>query len=212
MRWNSILVGCWAPEIDDISLIPTRSEVSPFRWVFFFLVHLGVVRLSLPRHRERKHRRLKWLKQLGWWINVFCFGTLSCYLFVGLFVLIVGCSLFVVVWVVAFVVATAAAGGWKSFHFNMPSHWQATANQSGANFIAVKGPELLNKYVGEPGPKEFTHFLGVCRMGITADCGCGWSENFWSRSERAVRLVFQRARSSAPCVSAQIEEWSVPIS
>ncbi|CAK9084621.1 Uncharacterized AAA domain-containing protein C16E9.10c [Durusdinium trenchii] len=45
---------------------------------------------------------------------------------------------------------------------------KATANQSGANFIAVKGPELLNKYVGE--------------------------------SERAVRLVFQRARSSAPCV------------
>jgi len=45
---------------------------------------------------------------------------------------------------------------------------KATANQSGANFIAVKGPELLNKYVGE--------------------------------SERAVRLVFQRARSSSPCV------------
>lgn len=45
---------------------------------------------------------------------------------------------------------------------------KATANASGANFIAVKGPELLNKYVGE--------------------------------SERAVRLVFQRAKSSAPCV------------
>merc|ERR1712232_1553410 len=45
---------------------------------------------------------------------------------------------------------------------------KATANGSGANFIAVKGPELLNKYVGE--------------------------------SERAVRLVFQRARSSSPCV------------
>mmetsp|Transcript_2361 Transcript_2361/g.4270 ORF Transcript_2361/g.4270 Transcript_2361/m.4270 type:complete len:778 (+) Transcript_2361:37-2370(+) len=45
---------------------------------------------------------------------------------------------------------------------------KATANASGANFIAVKGPELLNKYVGE--------------------------------SERAVRLCFQRARSSSPCV------------
>merc|ERR1719356_921235 len=45
---------------------------------------------------------------------------------------------------------------------------KATANASGANFIAIKGPELLNKYVGE--------------------------------SERAVRLVFQRASSSAPCV------------
>jgi len=45
---------------------------------------------------------------------------------------------------------------------------KATASASGANFIAVKGPELLNKYVGE--------------------------------SERAVRLVFQRAMSSSPCV------------
>jgi len=45
---------------------------------------------------------------------------------------------------------------------------KAVANASGANFIAIKGPELLNKYVGE--------------------------------SERAVRLVFQRALSSAPCV------------
>jgi ribosome biogenesis ATPase len=45
---------------------------------------------------------------------------------------------------------------------------KAAANASGANFISIKGPELLNKYVGE--------------------------------SERAVRLVFQRAISSAPCV------------
>ena len=45
---------------------------------------------------------------------------------------------------------------------------KAVANESGANFISIKGPELLNKYVGE--------------------------------SERAVRRLFQRARSSAPCV------------
>ncbi|KAF1817077.1 ribosome biogenesis ATPase RIX7 [Eremomyces bilateralis CBS 781.70] len=45
---------------------------------------------------------------------------------------------------------------------------KAVANESKANFISVKGPELLNKYVGE--------------------------------SERAVRQVFQRARSSIPCV------------
>merc|ERR1712039_44576 len=45
---------------------------------------------------------------------------------------------------------------------------KAVANASGANFIAVKGPELLNKYVGE--------------------------------SEKAVRLVFQRALTSSPCV------------
>ncbi|KAH7116171.1 P-loop containing nucleoside triphosphate hydrolase protein [Dendryphion nanum] len=45
---------------------------------------------------------------------------------------------------------------------------KAVAAESKANFISVKGPELLNKYVGE--------------------------------SERAVRQVFQRARSSVPCV------------
>ena len=45
---------------------------------------------------------------------------------------------------------------------------KAIAHESGANFISVKGPELLDKYVGE--------------------------------SERAVRVVFQRARSSSPCV------------
>lgn len=45
---------------------------------------------------------------------------------------------------------------------------KAVANESKANFISVKGPDLLNKYVGE--------------------------------SERAVRQVFQRARSSMPCV------------
>ncbi|KAL9104656.1 MAG: hypothetical protein Q9163_000399 [Psora crenata] len=45
---------------------------------------------------------------------------------------------------------------------------KAVANESRANFISVKGPELLNKFVGE--------------------------------SERAVRQVFTRARSSIPCV------------
>eukprot|EP00127_Corallochytrium_limacisporum_P003337 Clim_evm26s148 gene=Clim_evmTU26s148 len=45
---------------------------------------------------------------------------------------------------------------------------KAVAGETGMNFISIKGPELLNKYVGE--------------------------------SERAIRLVFQRARTSAPCV------------
>jgi ribosome biogenesis ATPase len=45
---------------------------------------------------------------------------------------------------------------------------KAIANESGCNFISVKGPELLDKYVGE--------------------------------SERSVRLVFERARSSSPCI------------
>jgi len=45
---------------------------------------------------------------------------------------------------------------------------KAVANESKANFISIKGPELLNKYVGE--------------------------------SERAVRSLFARAKSSAPCI------------
>ncbi|CAG9864489.1 unnamed protein product [Phyllotreta striolata] len=45
---------------------------------------------------------------------------------------------------------------------------KAIANEAAINFISVKGPELLNMYVGE--------------------------------SERAVRVVFERARNSAPCV------------
>eukprot|EP00467_Chlorarachnion_reptans_P024091 CAMPEP_0114494788 /NCGR_PEP_ID=MMETSP0109-20121206/4844_1 /TAXON_ID=29199 /ORGANISM="Chlorarachnion reptans, Strain CCCM449" /LENGTH=324 /DNA_ID=CAMNT_0001671859 /DNA_START=27 /DNA_END=1002 /DNA_ORIENTATION=+ len=45
---------------------------------------------------------------------------------------------------------------------------KAVASESGASFLSIKGPELLNKYVGA--------------------------------SERAVRLVFSRARASSPCV------------
>lgn len=45
---------------------------------------------------------------------------------------------------------------------------RAVSNESKANFISIKGPELLNKYVGE--------------------------------SEKAVRSLFKRAKSSAPCV------------
>eukprot|EP00484_Ammonia_sp_Unknown_P014875 CAMPEP_0197073950 /NCGR_PEP_ID=MMETSP1384-20130603/210863_1 /TAXON_ID=29189 /ORGANISM="Ammonia sp." /LENGTH=909 /DNA_ID=CAMNT_0042512791 /DNA_START=18 /DNA_END=2748 /DNA_ORIENTATION=+ len=45
---------------------------------------------------------------------------------------------------------------------------KAIAAASGASFISIKGPELLNKYVGE--------------------------------SERAIRTVFERARSSPPCI------------
>mmetsp|Transcript_32370 Transcript_32370/g.49533 ORF Transcript_32370/g.49533 Transcript_32370/m.49533 type:complete len:423 (+) Transcript_32370:996-2264(+) len=45
---------------------------------------------------------------------------------------------------------------------------KAVSNESKANFISIKGPELLNKYVGE--------------------------------SEKAVRGLFKRAKSSAPCV------------
>ncbi|KAG9441551.1 hypothetical protein H6P81_017405 [Aristolochia fimbriata] len=45
---------------------------------------------------------------------------------------------------------------------------KAVANEAGANFIHIKGPEILNKYVGE--------------------------------SELAIRTIFSRARSCAPCI------------
>ena len=45
---------------------------------------------------------------------------------------------------------------------------KALANEAGVNFISVKGPELLSKWVGE--------------------------------SERGVREVFRKARTSAPCI------------
>lgn len=45
---------------------------------------------------------------------------------------------------------------------------KAIANESHSNFISVKGPELVNKFVGE--------------------------------SERAIRNLFDRARSSSPCI------------
>lgn len=45
---------------------------------------------------------------------------------------------------------------------------KALATESGLNFIAVKGPEIFSKWVGE--------------------------------SERAIRLVFQKARTASPCV------------
>jgi ribosome biogenesis ATPase len=45
---------------------------------------------------------------------------------------------------------------------------KAAANEAGANFMHIKGAELLNKYVGE--------------------------------SELAIRTLFQRARTCAPCV------------
>lgn len=45
---------------------------------------------------------------------------------------------------------------------------KAVANSIHANFLSVKGPELMNKYVGE--------------------------------TERAIRMVFRRASSSAPCI------------
>ena len=62
---------------------------------------------------------------------------------------------------------------------------KAVANESKANFISVKGPELLNKVCWD--------YL-VNRLHPANDV------QYVGESERAVRQVFVRARSSVPCV------------
>ncbi|KAF9074945.1 ribosome biogenesis ATPase RIX7 [Rhodocollybia butyracea] len=62
---------------------------------------------------------------------------------------------------------------------------KAVANESRANFISVKGPELLNK------AWSILFFFVCCVLtGI----------QYVGESERAVRQVFARARASSPCV------------
>lgn len=62
---------------------------------------------------------------------------------------------------------------------------KAVANESRANFISVKGPELLNK---------------VCVVVLDLDCMLTGLVQYVGESERAVRQVFSRARASSPCV------------
>jgi ribosome biogenesis ATPase len=62
---------------------------------------------------------------------------------------------------------------------------KAVANESRANFISVKGPELLNKV------RLMILFLDSDGVNLLKYVG---------ESERAVRQVFVRARSSVPCV------------
>jgi ribosome biogenesis ATPase len=61
---------------------------------------------------------------------------------------------------------------------------KAVANESRANFISVKGPELLNKV------NLYIMMVGATML-ITQYVG---------ESEKAVRQVFARARASSPCV------------
>ena len=63
---------------------------------------------------------------------------------------------------------------------------KAVANESRANFISVKGPELLNK-VGNL--LYFPHLPLITSV-----------LQYVGESERAVRQVFSRARASSPCV------------
>ncbi|KAI9773940.1 MAG: hypothetical protein M1840_006166 [Geoglossum simile] len=62
---------------------------------------------------------------------------------------------------------------------------KAVANESRANFISVKGPELLNK-------------AGLMTRLLSVDTAN--PSKYVGESERAVRQVFVRARSSVPCV------------
>ena len=65
---------------------------------------------------------------------------------------------------------------------------KAVANEAGINFISVKGPELLNMYVGEDGCGVKRKIKEVLIVFVTGE------------SEKAVRVCFQRGRNSAPCV------------
>ena len=68
---------------------------------------------------------------------------------------------------------------------------KAIANESGANFISVKGPELLDKYVGESEVRSCAAKCVYFSILIFF---------YLYHSQRAVRQVFERARASNPCI------------
>lgn len=76
---------------------------------------------------------------------------------------------------------------------------KAVANESRANFISVKGPELLNKVslgaaVDSAPWASFPGFVVMnCPLSIR-------DSQYVGESERAVRQVFARARASSPCI------------
>jgi ribosome biogenesis ATPase len=65
---------------------------------------------------------------------------------------------------------------------------KAVANESRANFISVKGPELLNKVSFHS--RSFYSLFQQLTSAI----------QYVGESERAVRQVFSRARASSPCI------------
>lgn len=67
---------------------------------------------------------------------------------------------------------------------------KAVANESRANFISVKGPELLNKV-------SRAHSCYAGRAGLIR---LVFRSQYVGESERAVRQVFARARASSPCI------------
>lgn len=63
---------------------------------------------------------------------------------------------------------------------------KALANEGGINFLSVKGPELLNMVRFVLYENVFVVYLYILQ--------------YVGESERAVRVCFERARNSAPCV------------
>lgn len=84
---------------------------------------------------------------------------------------------------------------------------QAVANESGLNFISVKGPELLNMvriHTHTEAAPALTHQLpDLCPVSDPSEV-CVFPVvvcvQYVGESERAVRQVFQRGQNSAPCV------------
>ncbi|XP_063469433.1 nuclear valosin-containing protein-like isoform X1 [Symphalangus syndactylus] len=80
---------------------------------------------------------------------------------------------------------------------------KAVANESGLNFISVKGPELLNMGLWK---QRFCCVVQAdLKLLASGDPPISASRNaqitgYVGESERAVRQVFQRAKNSAPCV------------
>ena len=60
------------------------------------------------------------------------------------------------------------------------------AKECGLNFISIKGPELLNKYIGASEKS-----VGVLHMYIIAS---------WRLNATQVRDLFERAIAAKPCV------------
>ncbi|MBN3317830.1 NVL protein, partial [Atractosteus spatula] len=77
---------------------------------------------------------------------------------------------------------------------------KAVANESGLNFISVKGPELLNMSGCMLTSALFSSMTVSARSHPLLCVSPCVSGSYVGESERAVRQVFQRGRNSAPCV------------
>jgi AAA family ATPase len=72
---------------------------------------------------------------------------------------------------------------------------KALANESSRNFIAVKGPELFNKWVN----KQINILYQYCSINYLFCCVCLIFVQV-GESEKAVREIFRKARAAAPSI------------